>query len=153
MIVSLGLPVGFNSSLYSFGHLAMQSFINAQGSVFMAATSVGGRVLNLTNEAMNALSSAGTTFSGQNYGAKNYERLRWGALRIPAAYLIDRFFDGTWGMAGIPSLFCFGLPCMAGSYLLSLEWKRILQNPIPAGAETQCRSCYFGIPLFLLVKK
>ena len=220
-IVSLGLPVGFNSSLYSFGHLAMQSFINAQGAIFMAATSVGGRVLNLTNVAMNALSSAGTTFSGQNYGAKNYERLRQGAVRIPitsgmitlgcgmllilvrmpvlrlfnsdpavlyyanryvlllllfqwvfaifngmtcyvnglgmvrytmvvnllmlwavripAAYLIDRFFDGTWVMAGIPISFCFGLLCMTGFYLLSPAWKRILQKPVLAKNTTSMR--------------
>ncbi len=210
-IVALGLPIGINSSLYSFGHLAMQTFINAQGAVFMAATSVGGRVTGLTNVALNALSSAATTFSGQNYGAGDLARLRRGALRIPlasgavtlgcglvliglrmpilrlfnsdpavlyyaeryvlllllfqwvyavfngmtcyvngvgmvryttvvnllmlwavripAAAVIARCFDGTWVMAGVPISFCFGLACMAGYYLLSPAWKKLLRGP------------------------
>lgn len=221
-IVGLGLPIGLNSSLYSFGHLAMQSFINMQGAVFMAATSVGGRLTGLTNIAINALSSSATTFSGQNYGAKNYERLRQGSLRIPVAsgiitlgcgvfltlirmpilrlfgsdpavlyyaeryvlllflshwvfaifngmtcyvngigmvryttmvnllmlwavripvaYLISRYFDGTWVMAGIPISFCFGLLCMIGFYLLSPAWKRILQKPMADESNVYHRS-------------
>ncbi len=210
-IVRLGLPIGLNSSLFSFGHLAMQTFINAQGAVFMAATSVGGRVTNLTNVAVNALSGAALTFAGQNFGAGDRERLRRGALRIPlasgaitlacgllmlqfqlpllrlfnrdpavlyyaqryvqvlllsqwvfaafsamtncvngvgrvryttavnllmlwavripGAWLISRWFDGTWVMASIPVSFCFGLLCMVGYYLFSPSWRATLFSP------------------------
>lgn len=82
-IISLGLPIGLNNSLYSFGHVAMQTLVNEQGSSFMAGVSVAGRVTGITNVAITALSSAATTFSGQNFGAKNYDRLRRGYLRIP----------------------------------------------------------------------
>lgn len=210
-IVLLGLPIGLNSSLFSFGHMAMQTFINAQGAVFMAATSVGGRVTNLTNVAVNALSGAALTFAGQNFGAGNTDRLRRGALlipaasgaitlacgllmlrfqlpllrlfnsdpnvlyyarryvqvlllsqwvfaifsgmtncvngvgrvryttavnllmlwavRIPGAWLISKWFDGTWVMASIPVSFVFGLVCMIGYYLFSPSWKATLHKP------------------------
>lgn len=82
-IVMIGLPIGLNNSLYSLGHVAIQTLVNAQGSIFMAGNSVAGRVTGLTNIAITALSSAATTFSGQNYGAGNFDRLRKGYIRIP----------------------------------------------------------------------
>lgn len=83
-IIAIGLPIGLNNSLYSFGHVALQSMVNAQGSVFMAGISVAGRITGCSNIAITALSSAATTFSGQNYGAKNYKRLKEGHILIPA---------------------------------------------------------------------
>lgn len=82
-IVAIGLPIGLNNSLYSFGHIVLQTMVNAQGSVFMAGNAVAGRITGLTNIAITALSSAATTFSGQNYGAKIYHRIKQGHLKIP----------------------------------------------------------------------
>ena len=65
------------------GHLFLQTLINAQGSVFMAACTVGSKINGLANVAINALSSAGTTFAGQNLGAQRYDRLARGGWRIP----------------------------------------------------------------------
>ncbi|MDE7114581.1 MAG: MATE family efflux transporter, partial [Acetatifactor sp.] len=53
-IVMIGLPIGLNNSLYSLGHVAIQTLVNAQGSVFMAGNSVAGRVTGLTNIAITA---------------------------------------------------------------------------------------------------
>lgn len=86
-IVAVGLPLGLNNSIYSVGHIMMQSLINAQGSAFMAACSVATKVTGLANVAITSFSSAATTFAGQNLGAKNFERLKKGALTIP-------FFSG-----------------------------------------------------------
>lgn len=63
--------------------MAIQTLVNAQGSTFMAGTSVAGRVTGLANIAITALSSAATTFSGQNYGAGDFDRLRQGYIKIP----------------------------------------------------------------------
>ncbi|MBP3868807.1 MAG: MATE family efflux transporter [Solobacterium sp.] len=82
-ILSIGLPIGLNNSLFSFGHLATQTLINTQGSVFMAAWSISGRVNGIANMAITGISSAATTFSGQNYGAGRIDRLRDGQYRIP----------------------------------------------------------------------
>jgi len=61
----------------------MQSLINMQGSTFMAACAVATKLTGISNVAISSLSSAATTFSGQNFGAKNYTRLRQGSIRIP----------------------------------------------------------------------
>lgn len=209
-IVMIGLPIGLNNSLYSLGHVAIQSLVNAQGSVFMAGNSVAGRVTGLANIAITALSSAATTFSGQNYGAKNFDRLRQGyikipvisgivtltaglcmlffrmpilrifsrdaevlmyagryvvvlllsqwffaifngiicvvngvgliryttvvnilmlwAVRIPSAYLITRYFDGTYVMLCFPISFSFGMIMMIGYYMFSKKWREIIKS-------------------------
>ena len=82
-IVRVGLPLGLNNSIYSVGHFFLQVFINAQGSVFMAACSIGGKVNSLASIAVSALSSSATAFAGQNLGARRYDRLVKGGLRIP----------------------------------------------------------------------
>ncbi len=81
-ILSIGLPIGLNNSLFSFGHVALQTLINAQGSVFMAGWSIAGRVTGLANMAITGISSAATTYSGQNYGAKRIDRLKQGQVVI-----------------------------------------------------------------------
>lgn len=82
-VVAVGLPLGLNNSIYSLGHIMMQSLINAQGSSFMAACSIAMKITGLSNVAITSFSSAATTFAGQNLGAKNFTRLKQGALRIP----------------------------------------------------------------------
>ena len=61
----------------------MQSLINMQGSTFIAACSISSKVTGIANVAITSISSAATTFSGQNLGAENYEYLRKGGIRIP----------------------------------------------------------------------
>ncbi len=82
-IIKIGLPLGLNNSIYSVGHMLMQSLINAQGSVFMAGCSVATKLTGLANVAITSFSAAATTFSGQNYGARILTRLKKGARQIP----------------------------------------------------------------------
>lgn len=82
-ILKIGLPLGLNNSIYSIGHILLQTLINTQGAVFIAACSVGSRLTGMANVAINSFSSAATTFAGQNMGAKEYRRLHQGAKRIP----------------------------------------------------------------------
>lgn len=82
-IIRVGLPLGLNNSLYSLGHIMMQSLVNAQGTIFIAGCSVAGKVTGIANVAITSFSSAATTFAGQNLGAGKYDRLRQGARRIP----------------------------------------------------------------------
>ncbi|MBQ7680503.1 MAG: MATE family efflux transporter [Butyrivibrio sp.] len=212
-ILMIGLPIGLNSSLFSFGHMAMQTMVNAQGALFMAGNSIAGRVNGLANMAISAMSSAATTFSGQNYGARKVDRLRSGqvliplaaglitltfdvlcilirmpilrqfssdetvlfyasrfvvvqlsgqwmfavynsisnfinglgrvrytvlvsllmlwAVRIPVAWLIARFWDGTWIMLSFPASFAFGMFSMIGYYIFSKTWKELLNLAPP----------------------
>ena len=137
-IVQIGLPLVLNNSIYSIGHIFVQSLINTQGSTFMAACSVATKVTGMANVAINSFSSAATTFSGQNLGAENYVRLKQGSLRIP-------LFSGlVTGLAGITvTLFCrpilslftqdAGVLDMAAHYIqvvLPLTWPFAIFNGI-----------------------
>ena len=84
-ILSIGVPIGLNNSLFSFGYVALQTLINAQGSDFMAGWSIAGRVTGLANMAITGISSAATTYSGQNFGAGRLDRLKAGQVLIPFA--------------------------------------------------------------------
>lgn len=104
-ILRIGLPIGLNNSLFSFGHMAMQSLVNAQGSVIMAGWSVAGRVTGIANMAITGVSAAATTFSGQNYGARNFARLREGQIKIPlVSGMITLFFGMMFFGVRIPIL-------------------------------------------------
>lgn len=100
-IIRIGLPLGLNNSIYSVGHILMQSLINLQGSVFIAGCSVATRLTGIANFAISSFSSAATTFAGQNLGAGRYRRLRDGCVRIP-------LFSGAVAAAGgaVVTLFC-----------------------------------------------
>ena len=82
-IISVGLPLGLNNSIYTVGHIVMQSLIHMQGSTFMAACSVANKLTGIANVAITSFSGAACTFAGQNLGAKDYVRLKKGHLLIP----------------------------------------------------------------------
>ncbi len=94
-IIKIGLPLGLNSSLYSVGHLVLQALVNLQGSIFIAGCSVGGKVNGLANMVIVSLSSAATSFAGQNYGAGKFDRLKKGSWMIP---LCNAAITATAGM-------------------------------------------------------
>jgi len=79
-LARVGIPLGVNNSFYSVGHLLMQSLVNQQGSAFIASCAVGGKLVGFANIMISSLSMATATYSGQNYGARNFERLKKGAM-------------------------------------------------------------------------
>ncbi|MGI5990110.1 MAG: MATE family efflux transporter [Lachnospiraceae bacterium] len=81
-ILAYGLPLGLNNSLYSIGHVALQSAVNLQGADFMAGASIAGKISSLIGITLNSFSSAMSTFTGQNAGADNPERIVRGARSI-----------------------------------------------------------------------
>lgn len=93
-ILRVGIPLGLNNSLYSVGHIALQRLYNLQGTVFVAGCNVGSRLNGFSGMMITALSSAATTFAGQNFGARNYDRLRQGAYKITFANAFITFVAG-----------------------------------------------------------
>lgn len=97
-IIGTGLPLGLNSSLYSFGHTVLQGFINMQGSAFIAGCTVATKLTGIAGLTTTSFSSAALTFSGQNLGARKYSRIRKGGRQIP---LISGLFTLVFNMAGL----------------------------------------------------
>nr|MCR4924221.1 MATE family efflux transporter [Lachnospiraceae bacterium] len=50
------------------------------------------------------------------------------AVRIPVAYLITKFFDGSWVMLCFPVSFAFGMLSMLAYYLFSRPWRQLMRK-------------------------
>ena len=76
-----GLPMAFMNSITAIGCMVVQSFVNAYGVAYTGAYSVCGKYINLFMNPACTAGNAMSAFTSQNYGARNYERIREG-LRI-----------------------------------------------------------------------
>lgn len=74
-IVRIGLPAGLQGLLFSISNVLIQSAVNSFGSTMVAASSAAGNVESYIGTTMNAYYNAAITFTGQNMGAKKYERI------------------------------------------------------------------------------
>ncbi len=77
-ILELGIPVAGQHTLISLSCVLLQSVVNSYGSSVMAAYTATARVEQLVHQPFNSLGMAASTFSGQNMGAKLYERVTEG---------------------------------------------------------------------------
>ena len=74
-ILKIGLPAGMQSMLFSISNVLIQSAVNSFGSVMVAASSAAGNIEGFVGTTMNAYYNAAITFTGQNMGAKKYDRI------------------------------------------------------------------------------
>ncbi len=75
-ILRIGLPSGILGSFFSISNVIIQSSINGFGYQVMAGNATGASLEAFVYTSMNAVSSATTTFAGQNVGAKRYDRIK-----------------------------------------------------------------------------
>ena len=78
-IVRLGLPSGLQTAIVSFSNVIVQSNINAFGSLAMAGCGSYTKIDGFAILPVMSYSMALTTFTGQNMGAKKYDRVKQGA--------------------------------------------------------------------------
>ena len=76
----LGLPVGFMNSVTAIGGMILQYFVNGMGSVYTASYSACMRLFSFFEQPGMAIGIAMSTFVGQNYGARQYGRIRTGVV-------------------------------------------------------------------------
>lgn len=74
-IVRIGLPAGMQGLLFSISNVMIQSAVNSFGSTMVAASAAAGNVENYVATPMNAYYNAAISFTGQNMGAKKYDRI------------------------------------------------------------------------------
>lgn len=75
-ILRIGLPAGIQSSLFSISNVLIQSSINSFGSVCVAGNSAASNLEGFVYITMNSFYQSALTFTGQNVGAGNYDRVR-----------------------------------------------------------------------------
>ena len=79
-ICRLGLPAGLQSVLYTVSNMVIQASVNSFGTQTVAAWTVYGKIDFLYWMTVNAMGLSITTFAGQNFGARKYDRMKKGSL-------------------------------------------------------------------------
>ncbi|WP_412523945.1 MATE family efflux transporter [Clostridium sp. JS66] len=74
-IVRIGLPAGMQGLLFSISNVLIQSAVNSFGSTMVAASAAATNVENYIGTTMNAYYNSALSFTGQNMGAKKYDRI------------------------------------------------------------------------------
>lgn len=74
-ILTVGLPSGLQSMVFSLSNIIIQSAVNSLGADVVAGNAAASNIENFVYIAMNAFSVAATTITGQNMGAKQFKRV------------------------------------------------------------------------------
>jgi putative MATE family efflux protein len=77
-IFKIGLPAGFQSSMYNIANVVIQSSINSFGTDTVAAWTAFSKIDGLFWMIMGAFGVSITTFVGQNFGAEKIDRVKKG---------------------------------------------------------------------------
>ncbi len=77
-IIGIGLPASIQSMMFCFISMILTRFISAFGAEAFAVSRVGGQIESLSWNMGDGFAAAINSFCGQNYGAKQYDRIRKG---------------------------------------------------------------------------
>ena len=75
-MVRIGLPAGVQGSMFSISNVMIQSSINSFGDVVMSGNTAAANLEGFVFTAMNALHQTAVNFTGQNVGARQYDRVK-----------------------------------------------------------------------------
>ena len=110
-MIATGGAMGFMYSIVDLGSVLFQGAANALGEMYIAAHTAARRIINILMQPMSGMMNASGTFVGQNWGAKQKQRIRdtlkkiigmeisWGLFSCLIVYLFGRsiiqFVTGT----------------------------------------------------------
>lgn len=77
-IVQIGLPAGLQSTMYNISNVIIQMKVNDFGTDTVAAWTVYGKIDAIFWMTISAFGVAITTFVGQNFGARKFDRIKRG---------------------------------------------------------------------------
>ena len=75
-ILRIGLPAGLQGSLFSLSNVTIQSSINSFGDVVMSGNAAAANIEGFLYVSLNAFQQTAVNYTGQNAGAKQYDRVR-----------------------------------------------------------------------------
>ena len=77
-ITRIGLPTGFQSTMFDMSNLLIQSSVNFFGTAVIAGWTAYGNINLIFWMTISAMGTTIATFTGQNFGAGNLDRMRQG---------------------------------------------------------------------------
>lgn len=97
----MGLPMGLQCSITAVGSVILQSAVNGLGSAVVAAQTAGSKAGQVLQVPLESLGTAMTTYTGQNLGAREMDRvdrgvrtgLGLGCVYSVASFVLLRFLD------------------------------------------------------------
>lgn len=105
-VLFVGIPTGLSRMITPISASVITALLATYGEYAVAAYGVGTRIEFLTASLLIAMSSAISPFTGQNWGARNYERIR-------KAIQIASFFALCWGILSALALFLLAGPLVS----------------------------------------
>lgn len=75
-MVRIGLPAGIQGSMFSISNVMIQSSVNSFGNVVMSGNTAAGNIEGFVYTAMNAFHQTAVNYTGQNVGARQYDRVK-----------------------------------------------------------------------------
>lgn len=76
--LKIGIPAGMQSIMYNAANMIIQAGINSLGTNTVAAWSIYNKADGIFGMIVISFGTAAMTFTGQNYGAKKFDRIREG---------------------------------------------------------------------------
>ena len=76
--IKLGIPLSLQFAMISISCMALQSVINSFGPVAVAASTAISRIEQVIHQPYQTVGATLSTFTGQNYGAHEFERVKTG---------------------------------------------------------------------------
>ena len=136
-IFAWGIPVALESALFTFLFMVVARFIADFGTGAIAAHRVGYQVEALAYLVGGGFASAMTTYMGQNFGAKQWKRMRLG-------YKLGVLAMGIYGTAAAAFLFIFAEP-LVSIFLSYPEEIRMGGDYLRVFSLTQILGCMEGV--------
>ncbi len=75
-IAKIGLPAGFQGSLFSISNVLIQSSVNSFGAIAVAGNTAAMNLEGFVYNSMNAFHQTAISFTGQNMGARKHDRVK-----------------------------------------------------------------------------
>lgn len=118
-VLKTGIPLTGQSFVISCGFMILQNLVNSFGVNATAAYAVSGRLVLYMLMPLVSVLQAVSTYTGQNYGAKTYDRL---IIGMKQAIFLNVIIMGCLGILGFclsPWLVrCFGISDIAADYAI-----------------------------------
>ena len=74
-VLGCGIPIAAQSAMFSLANLTIQSQVNSFGELAVAGAGAASNINAIMYVVINAPSHAATIFTGQNFGAKKFDRI------------------------------------------------------------------------------
>lgn len=169
-IVRIGLPMAMQQALTSTAALFCVARINSYGEAYSAAYNIGNKIDNFAWFAVQSLCSSVMTFTGQNAGVNNLQRVRqgarwatgmsvgicvfFGALIIPLRFIMVGIFSKTPAVleaGGEYLLYVFlGYPVLGAFQCLNSVMRGAGETTVPL-ISSVCGILLFRLPLIYFI--